>query len=246
MGEPEVREGADVFLHLENSVSVFRIQARRLVMMVRRLEIQVNPNFPQAEMQEMFTSVQPAAYRAEQSRAEQSRAEQSRAEGHFRESFQGRTGRETLHARKTPLQTGPTLISDGASPLKTPWLQFWVNTETFSSWPAFPSGANGSFQVHFIFHPTAKIRFGELAFFVELSQNNTVHNSPNCVPLLDLPLTTSIVCCLLYLTLFYSPPIQFTLFSFVLFYSFYNCAALNSLLRKFPKDRKSTRLNSSH
>ena len=35
-------------------------------MMVRSLEIQVNPNFPQAEMQEMFRSVQPTTYRAEQ------------------------------------------------------------------------------------------------------------------------------------------------------------------------------------
>ena len=109
MGEPEVREGADVFLHLENSVSVFRIQARRLVMMVRRLEIQVNPNFPQAEMQEMFTSVQPAAYRAEQSRAEQSRAEQSRGAFQGKLSGQNRSGNIARQENTSADRTYPHL-----------------------------------------------------------------------------------------------------------------------------------------
>lgn len=123
MGEPEVREGADVFLHLEYSIRVFRIQARRWIMMVTSLEIQVHPDVPQAEMQEMFRSTRPGLYRAEQ------------------RAFQGKlSGQDRLGSRKTLQQAGPSLVFHGASPLKTPCLNSGSGQKTSVAGLLSPQG----------------------------------------------------------------------------------------------------------
>lgn len=68
------------------------------------------------------------------------------------------------------------------------------STQTCSvAGPAFPPGTEASLLLCFMFHPKAKTRFGELAFSVKLSQDNTVHNSPHCSPLVDLALPPSII-----------------------------------------------------
>lgn len=81
---------------------------------------------------------------------------QSGARRNCGESFPGWTGGEASHPRQALLQVGPALPCDKAGDLKSPRVQFWVNTEMLSSQPCFPLRCRSKFVALFYISPHGK------------------------------------------------------------------------------------------